>query len=216
MVKAWKPKIGFVFENVAGLEERHPEVLEALRRGFDAAGYYTVKNILNTKDYGVPQDRRRLFIVGFKRDTSLQRLGIFEWPKKRKDRIALKTALYGVPAEIGIESPDGLPQHDTKPKNNYPYYPGLKTKRRDYRQRFNPGAPSPTIVTDHYNNMLHPLVDRHLTVRELAILQGVRNDFIFCGTAPKDNAKMIANGVPPRLAAAVMLAVRRHIKKTNK
>lgn len=66
----------FVFENVKGLTiGKHKSFLEALIAAFDNAGYRVLVpwRVLNAKDYGVPQDRERLFILGAKRGVPLPR-----------------------------------------------------------------------------------------------------------------------------------------------
>lgn len=61
-----KPK-AFIFENVKGLADpRNKEALDYIMRRIKEAGYHAEKFILNAYDYGVPQTRVRIYIIGFK------------------------------------------------------------------------------------------------------------------------------------------------------
>jgi DNA (cytosine-5)-methyltransferase 1 len=73
IVKELKPKY-FVFENVKGLTlGKHAQFLDELIAEMVKAGYQMLLpyRVLNAADYGVPQDRRRLFLVGARRDVAL-------------------------------------------------------------------------------------------------------------------------------------------------
>ncbi|MGO8260948.1 DNA cytosine methyltransferase [Rhizobium ruizarguesonis] len=77
-VREVKPK-AFVFENVEGLlHARHADYVATLLRGLSKAGYQTEIHRINTRDYGVAQDRSRIMIVGFRKDAA----GIFRMPPK--------------------------------------------------------------------------------------------------------------------------------------
>lgn len=65
LVNEIKPKV-FIFENVKGLISHNKgETWSQLKKEFESLGYYINFNILNAKDYGIPQNRERLFVVGF-------------------------------------------------------------------------------------------------------------------------------------------------------
>ena len=75
VVKATKPPY-FIGENVAGLltmksgpKEDDPTMLEVIRNAFSEIGYNMTYKVLEANDYGVPQSRKRLLIVGWKTDT---------------------------------------------------------------------------------------------------------------------------------------------------
>ena len=76
IIKKTKPKI-FIFENVKGLLMiQNGKPWEAVRRKFNNLGYNININILNAKNYGIPQNRERLFIIGF-REKNMD----YAWPK---------------------------------------------------------------------------------------------------------------------------------------
>ena len=75
LVKEIQPKV-FLYENVPGMlihEKGH--TWKAIKEVFESLGYTYHYKILNSKDYGIPQDRRRLFVVGFKNEK-----GVFSFP----------------------------------------------------------------------------------------------------------------------------------------
>ena len=80
-----------IYENVKGLvSRRHKEYFEYILKLMRDAGYHVVWNILNTKDFGIPQNRERVFIICFKnRDECVN----FEWPKKEELNMFLKDIL---------------------------------------------------------------------------------------------------------------------------
>lgn len=94
IVKELKPKY-CVFENVKGLTlGQHAEFLKELIEALDDAGYEVVLpyKVLNAADYGVPQDRRRLFLVGARRG-----LTVPEYPAPAKHRTTVWEAIGDLP-----------------------------------------------------------------------------------------------------------------------
>lgn len=79
LVKEIEPKV-FIFENVPGmLNHDKGNTWEVIKEVFYSLDYKIFWDVLNAKDYGIPQDRRRLFVVGFK-DNSVE----FKFPKKKE------------------------------------------------------------------------------------------------------------------------------------
>jgi len=81
VIKNKLPKV-FILENVKGLlsineGKTFKNIIKSLE---DIEEYEVYWNVLNTKDYGIPQNRERVFIVGIREDQDID----FEWPKKKK------------------------------------------------------------------------------------------------------------------------------------
>ena len=77
ILKEFKPKF-FLAENVSGmLANRHSEAVQNILKLFDEAGYDVSLTLVNAKDYGVAQDRKRVFYIGFRKDLKIK----FEFPK---------------------------------------------------------------------------------------------------------------------------------------
>lgn len=88
IIKETKPKV-FVYENVPGmLTHDKGNTWKVINSVFSSLGYKVYSDLLNSKDYGIPQDRKRLFVVGFK-DKNCH----FSFPKKIKLDKTLKDYL---------------------------------------------------------------------------------------------------------------------------
>lgn len=71
-----RPK-AFIFENVKGLADpRNAKALEYILNRIKQAGYYAKVNVLNAYDYGVPQTRIRIYIIGFKEKKYLDKFAL--------------------------------------------------------------------------------------------------------------------------------------------
>ena len=94
IVEEAKPKV-FIYENVKGFlsidkidkKEKYGETFKNFVQSFKELGYTVYYEILNTKDYGVPQNRERIYIVGFKDEVE------FEFAPKQELKLRLKDML---------------------------------------------------------------------------------------------------------------------------
>jgi DNA (cytosine-5)-methyltransferase 1 len=90
LIKEIKPTV-FIFENVKGLLSHDSgKTWEVLSAAFVNLGYSIHQNVLNSKDFGIPQNRERLFVVGFKKRRS------FEFPKPIPLEIVMQDLLEDV------------------------------------------------------------------------------------------------------------------------
>jgi DNA (cytosine-5)-methyltransferase 1 len=88
-----KPK-AFIFENVKGLvDPRNQEALSYILERIRAAGYYASYYVLNSFDYGVPQNRVRIYIIGFLEECFYKK---FQLPKPVSNKIRLSDVLTNV------------------------------------------------------------------------------------------------------------------------
>lgn len=84
LVKEIQPKV-FIYENVRNLlKHDNGKTWEVIKSIFDSLGYHIEFEVLNSSDFGIPQTRRRLFVVGFKKD-----LG-FKMPKANNVELKFK------------------------------------------------------------------------------------------------------------------------------
>ncbi len=84
-----KPKYVFL-ENVKGLtNKKHRETFSKILSELDRVGYNVDWNVLNTKNYGIPQNRERVFIVGFRKDLKFN----FKIPDEEELKITIKNIL---------------------------------------------------------------------------------------------------------------------------
>lgn len=94
IVEELKPKV-FIYENVKGFlsidkidkKEKYGETFKNFVQSFRDLGYTIYYEILNTKDYGVPQNRERIYIIGFKDEVE------FEFAPKQELKLRLKDML---------------------------------------------------------------------------------------------------------------------------
>lgn len=95
LVRAKQPLM-FVGENVKGLLTMGGgQVIEAIVDSFASCGYRVFYKLVNAKDYGVPQDRERVILAGFRMDLGI---GQFEFPAPSGKRVTMREALQGVPS----------------------------------------------------------------------------------------------------------------------
>lgn len=191
------PKV-VVMENVAGMlsmEDKDGEkILLKIIDDLIQMDYFVSYRKLNAAEFGIPQNRERIFIIAVK-------LSLFPIPTFEK-----KTTMEAI---------QDLPEHehwinghilfDTTPET-LEKIKKLKSGEKLYstfnfgRQRLRPDKPSRTVPTNPI--FIHPEYDRFLTPREMARLQSFPDDFTFCGTKT-DMATMIGNAVPPRLSQKI-------------
>ncbi|NEQ64033.1 MAG: DNA cytosine methyltransferase [Symploca sp. SIO2D2] len=94
VVEANQPK-GFIFENVKGLTEpRNKQILDYIIHSLQKIGYIVKFNILNSYDFGLPQDRDRVFIVGIKND--LENNEYFRFPQPLGKQPKLYDVIPGI------------------------------------------------------------------------------------------------------------------------
>lgn len=82
-----KKPLFFLAKNVSGmLASRHKDALENIKNHFIDSGYTLSFKLLNAHDYAVPQDRKRIFFVGFRDDLNIK----FEFPKALDEKLFLE------------------------------------------------------------------------------------------------------------------------------
>ncbi|MEM4203254.1 MAG: DNA (cytosine-5-)-methyltransferase [Candidatus Methanomethylicaceae archaeon] len=196
----------FVAENVSGLISANDgEALEIIKSDFARAGigYRVFSKVLDAADYGVPQRRRRLFIVGVRSDIDRD----FEFPTPTHAEPILADAMG---LQRWVTAREALKDlEDEKVLMSLPNHERSKAKltRGQGNKPIRPDAPSTTIRAEHHGNIeFHYSLPRRLSVRECARLQSFPDDFVF--KAPMSSAyKLVGNAVPPVLAWHVAKAV---------
>ena len=199
-IKIKQPKF-FIAENVKGiLSLGKGEAIKQIVEDFEAAGYITSVNLVNMANYGVPQTRQRVIIIGQRKDLGEKLLFQFPKPSHSKDGKEL-------PRWISIkEAIDHFPDPDKENNVLNHIYSAYKVEYRNFtgHRQTDPEKPSPTILArgngkggvcaiPHYNGT------RRLSIRESASVQTFPEDFHFNGTM---NAcyRQIGNAVPVKFA----------------
>lgn len=197
-----KQPMFFIAENVKGiLSLGKGEAIKQIVSDFENAGYKTDLHLVNMANYGVPETRQRVIIVGQRIDLATEWL--FHFPKETHSKdgkdglhkwVSIKEAIDRFPDP---DMPNDTPNHE---------YSKYKVEYRDYtaHRRTDPNSPSPTILArgnggggvcaiPHYNGQ------RRLTVRESAAVQTFPDDFIFFGSRGACY-RQIGNAVPVMFA----------------
>jgi len=206
-LRALRPKL-FLLENVPGIEHP-PSTLKTIIRGIAgrSASQYRVQVFrINVADYGVPQLRRRVVVVGIRSELP----GDFVPPKPvRGDprEVADSEVQPWITAKAALDDlwcgrgPEGSAVADQTKVTNATILLD-KPKRRD--KQLEPDRPSPTIRAEHHGHVeLHYRLQedgspRRLTVRECARLQGFPDSFTF-PVSFTQAYRQIGNAMPPVL-----------------
>lgn len=225
IIKHVRPK-AFVFENVRGiLSTNKGEDWKAITLAFSKLGYTISYRLLDALDYGVPQQRERMFLVGHQ----LDRPFLFPEPTYGPDSVNVRPHITTRQAFNGIyeiENIDSLKLIGGKyshllslvpPGENYLHFTAQRGYPRPifaYRSRFsdflykaNPDAPVKTVIASpgKYTGPLH-WDDRYFSVREYMRLQGFPDDFKFSGNRI-DIIRQIGNSVSPHIAYQLARAI---------
>jgi len=90
IIKEKKPK-AFLLENVAGLYSHdNGETFKLIKETLEhELGYWVDDRILDSADFGVPQHRKRVYIVGFRKDLSPSEAFLFNWPEKQQEKVGI-------------------------------------------------------------------------------------------------------------------------------
>jgi len=202
VIKEKKPMF-FIAENVKGLLSiGKGAVIKMIVADFSTIGYNVKYQLLNAADYGVPQLRQRVILVGVRNDIDFE----YKFPKEHYNEngtnglerwVSVRDVLQDIPDP---DKPNNLANHEySKYKITVSNYLGHRLIDGD--------KPAPTVtargddrggvvVLHHYNNQ------RRMSCRELAAIQSFPLDYIFSGNR-SSVYRQIANAVPPLLAYAV-------------
>lgn len=254
LITELRPRV-FLMENVKGLlsasvkwrqlpynnngkiiDHWHGSLFRELVACLKSSGYNLDYREINAADFGVPQTRVRIFLIGYRdgyavtfpSPTHAQKAGLFLEPWQTigdalKDlghddshcaRFSERKLRY-----LKMVPPGGnwrdLPVEIQRESMGGAFY--AKGGRSGYWRRLAFDEPSPTILTEPQNAstaLCHPTEHRPLTVRECARIQTFPDDWIFAGRGP-DQYKLVGNAVPVRLAETIGTHIRGALEKDS-
>ncbi len=230
LLEAKQPKF-FLAENVSGmLISKHNEALEEIKKMFKNAGigYELSFKMLNASDYRVPQDRKRVFFIGIRKDLGFK----FQFPSAKFDKITLKEAIFDLkdtvlPAQEKNKTNGGdckMPNHEYMTGSFSSIYMSRNRVRAWDEQSFtiqaggrhaplHPQAPKMKFIEQNKRIFVpgKEKLYRRLSVRECARIQTFPDSFIFHYTNVPAGYKMIGNAVAVRLAKFLAKSIKDQI-----
>lgn len=234
ILKEFQPKF-FLAENVSGmLANRHSEAVQNILSLFEEAGYQVSMNLVNAKDYGVAQERKRVFYIGFRKDLNIE----FQFPKGSTEDDNKKLTLRNIIWDLQYTAIPALEKNKHNPNaiNNNEYFTGAfstifmsRNRVKDWDEQaytvqasgrqcqLHPQAPKMVKVgkndcrfVEGQENMY-----RRMTIREVARIQGFPDDFKFIYESTDTGYKMIGNAVPVNLAYEIACAIKDALASTK-
>ena len=227
ILKEFNPKF-FLAENVSGmLANRHDSAVKNILKMFDDAGYDVSLTIANAKDYGVAEERKRVFYIGFRKDLKVK----FRFPKGSTEDDAKKITLRDIIWDLQETAvPSGKKNHhNPEAINNNEYFTGAFSPIFMSRNRVKSWDEQAfTVQASGRQCQLHPQAPkmikvgendcrfvegkeklyRRMTIREVARIQGFPDTFKFIYEDTNDAYKMIGNAVPVNLAYEIAIAIK--------
>lgn len=226
-----KQPLFFLAENVSGLlAQRHEVAFRSILRQFKSAGYRVSWQLLNAKDFGVPQDRQRVVFVGYRKDMHLE----FVFPDTSGPHLTLKDAIWDLRASSMPARPGNKTHGAALKVPNHEYLVGGFSTIYMSRNRVRSWhEPSYTIQAGGRHAPIHPQANkmiaaglnrfifdpqspqpyRRLSVRECARVQTFPDDFKFIYNSVADGYKMIGNAVPVKFAMALAQKIKGDIQE---
>lgn len=226
-----QPKF-FLAENVSGmLANRHSEAVQNIVSRFEECGYDVTIDLVNAADYGVPQDRKRVFYIGFRKDLNIK----FKFPEPTTPLPEQKKTLRDAIGDLVDTAVPALPKNKTNGAlkiPNHEYFVGAystifmsRNRVRSWDQQaftvqasgrqcqLHPQAPE-MILVEKNKRIFVPGKEhlyRRLTVRECARIQGFPDDFEFIYSDVDTGYKMIGNAVPVDLAYIIAKSIKQYL-----
>jgi DNA (cytosine-5)-methyltransferase 1 len=232
VLRKTQPKF-FLAENVSGmLANRHSDAVQNILKLFDESNYNVSLTLVNAKDYGVAQERKRVFYIGFRKDLNVK----FEFPEGSTKDDNKKITLRDIIWDLQFTAvPSGANnKHNPEAINNNEYFTGAFSPIFMSRNRVKSWDEQAfTVQASGRQCQLHPQAPkmikydkndcrfvegqeglyRRMTIREVARVQGFPDDFKFIYESTNDAYKMIGNAVPVNLAYEIAIAIKKAINE---
>lgn len=200
-VKRLRPAL-FVAENVRGLLSMdNGEAINTIVKDFAKLGYTVVYKLHHAADFGVPQNRERVIIVGTDKELGLP---AFEYPKPTHIKDKWVTLRYAI-ADLGNKNEGAAHNHYWSKAKMFEGTQGNSV--------IDPNKIAPTMRAEHHGNIeWHWNRQRRLSAREAARIQTFPDDFIFYPST-SSAYRQIGNAVPPVLAWNLAKSVEQFLNK---
>lgn len=232
ILRKTKPKF-FLAENVSGMmADRNNKAVKNIIKMFEDSEYDVTVNLVNAKDYGVAEERKRVFYIGFRKDLNLN----FKFPKgstdDNKNKLTLRDVIWdlqdtAIPARRGNKAnPDAINNNEYFVGSYSPIFmsrnrvkgwdeQGYTVQASGRQCQLHPQAPKMEKIEKNVCKFVEGKEDlyRRMTVREVARIQGFPDDFKFIYNNVNDGYKMIGNAVPVNLAYEIAVSIKEQLEK---
>ena len=226
-----KQPLFFLAENVSGiLHPKHETAFKEILKQFEDVGYNVSYKLLNANDYGVPEDRLRVIIIGYHK----KKVGFsFEFPNPVAHKPTLKETIFDLRLAMPARQFNKTNGSDLKIPNHEYMTGGFSTIYMSRNRVRSWDEPSFTIQAGGRHAPLHPQAPkmkfieqnkrifvpgkeklyRRLSVRECARIQTFPDNFIFKYRDVADGYKMIGNAVPVEFAYHIAKKINSYLAK---
>jgi len=225
-----KQPLFFLAENVSGmLASRHKDAFQEILKQFDEVGYKISWKLLNAKSYRVPQDRRRVIFVGYRKDLGK----VCKFPNPIPNPPTLKDSIWDLRNNAKPAQPTNKTNGNTLKVPNHEYMNGGFSTIYMSRNRVrNWGEQSYTIQAGGRHAPIHPQANkmikleankhifdpkspkpyRRLSVRECARIQTFPDSFKLIYDNVAEGYKMVGNAVPVNFAKELAKQIKNELK----
>ena len=231
LLREIRPKF-FLAENVSGmLADRHSIAVQNILNLFEQSGYDVSLTLVNAKDYGVAEERKRVFYIGFRKDLKIR----FRFPRGTTTDDNKKLTLRDIIWDLQDTAVPAGPKNRHNPVaiNNNEYFTGAFSPIFMSRNRVKSWDEQAfTVQASGRQCQLHPQAPkmekfgkndcrfvegaehlyRRMTIREVARVQGFPDGFQFIYKDTNSAYKMIGNAVPVNLAYEIAVAIKKFLE----
>lgn len=229
-----KQPLFFVAENVSGmLAGRNAHAVQSFLSLFDEAGYNVKLQMLNANDFDVPEDRDRVFYVGFRKDIGVKD---FIFPQPSSYKPTLRDAIWDL-------KDNAIPALDKNKTNgdacqipNHEYFigsfssiymsrnrvrswdePGFTVQASGRQCQLHPQAPKMEKIDANHRRFVEGFehLYRRMSVREVARIQSFPDDYKFIYNDVNYGYKMIGNAVPVKLAYHLAIQIKKYLREVG-
>jgi DNA (cytosine-5)-methyltransferase 1 len=206
----------FLFENVPGLlGEKHKHRFEQFKKLFRSAGFKIYEETLNAKNFGVPQERERVFIVGINR--VLHPDAKWTWPTPEDHIKTVRETIGGLPEPVmnskGLDV-STIPVHQNHwcmvPRSKKFTTAGALPEGGSWGRSFRTlkwDMPSWTVAYGNREVHVHPGGHRRLSMYEAMLLQSFPHNYVLTGNISAQS-RLVSEAVAPRMAWYLAVKIR--------
>ena len=225
VIEAFTSRLGldfFVFENVPGLAQgRHRRRYLQFKRLCKKAGYSVREKVVNAGRFGIPQNRKRIIVIGIncERYPELE----LDPPDGDKQPTPVRVALEGIPEpafcrrDLDASEVPHHPNHVAMVPKSRKFTNGM-LEPGDHRGRsfrvLSWDKPSYTVAYGHREVHVHPNMHRRLSIYEAMRLQGFPHSYELKGTFSQQ-VQLISDALPPPLGEGIAAAISKGLGYTS-